>query len=303
MCAGGKVEDHENGPDLVQALLDNDVITENTFSFFIADEAEDSYVDFGPARDSGMSNPDDIVYLTLDDHFFWLGEFVAVSFGGEEEHSFRFPEPYPVVYDTGSSLSLVPVSIAKAFFQELVGDMDVVMYGGVLLVNCDLEGWPNVYVMTQDNYWLEYSPHDYIVPVPDMPEGYGEGVCFIGFMAFDDLDFWLAGNDLLRGYYSVHKRSNFELGLVPNTVSSKHAVMAGELPIEVLKERFTPASFINNMMVLAFSYIFWWVMINHKVADLPNASYQSSSINALKKNKEESVEDEDELRSTIQKLQ
>lgn len=88
MCAGGKVEDHENGPDFVQALFDADVISENTFSFFIADEAEDSYVDFGPARDTGMSDPEDVMYLNLSDHFFWLGKVVAVSFGGEEENSF-----------------------------------------------------------------------------------------------------------------------------------------------------------------------------------------------------------------------
>lgn len=117
MCAGGKVEDHENGPDLVQALFDNDVVSENTFSFFLADDVEDSYVDFGPARDTGMSDPADIVYLSLTDHFFWLSRLVAVNFGGVEELSFKFPEPVEVVYDTGSSLSIVPESIAKAFFQ------------------------------------------------------------------------------------------------------------------------------------------------------------------------------------------
>lgn len=182
-------------------------------------------------------------------------------------------------------------------------DMDVVHYMGIMLVNCDLEYWPNVYLMTKDQYWLEYSPADYIVPVPDMPEGYGEGVCFIGFMAFEDLDFWLAGNDLLRGYYSIHERTNNKLGLVPNTVSNKSALTKGELPSAILKEKFSPIGFLHNMMVLALSYVMWYVFINQKVEDLPNASYQSNSINALKKNVKESVEDEDELRSTIAKLQ
>lgn len=142
-----------------------------------------------------------------------------------------------------------------------------------MLVNCDRTDWPNVYVMTVDEYWLEYSPADYIVPVEDMPRDRNEGLCFIGFMAFEDLDFWLAGHDLLRGYYSVHKRSNFKIGMVPNTVSDKHAVMKGKLPMEILKERSSPIFFIHNMMVLAFSFVFWYVFIDHKVNDLPNASY------------------------------
>jgi len=232
-----------------------------------------------------MSDPADIVYVKLADHFFWLGKFVAVSFGDEEEKSFAFPEPVEVVYDTGSSLSIVPESIAKAFFQELLEGMEVVRYMGLMLVNCDRTYWPNVYVMTGDHYWLEYSPHDYIVRIPDMPENEHEDLCFIGFMAFEDLDFWLAGNDLLRGYYSVHKRNSFEIGIVPNTISDKHAAMKGELPMEILKERFSPIFFFHNMMVLGLSFVFWYVFIDHKVADLPNASYQSSSINALKKNK------------------
>jgi len=208
MCARGKVDDHENGPDYVDALKAADVITDTTFSFSLSKENEQSYVDFGSPRDAAMSDPDDLKYLQLEDHFFWLGKFAGVRFGEEDTHAYAFEEAVEVVYDSGSGMSLVPETMARGFFQKLVADHEFVQFMDVFLVNCSLEGWPNVYMLTGDNFWVEYSPEDYIMPVPDMPDDQADGLCMLGFMAFEH-DFFLAGNNFLRGYYSVHKRDSF----------------------------------------------------------------------------------------------
>mmetsp|Transcript_27942 Transcript_27942/g.37879 ORF Transcript_27942/g.37879 Transcript_27942/m.37879 type:complete len:185 (+) Transcript_27942:360-914(+) len=73
LCAHGHVDDHENGPDFVNALIDAEVVTTSTFAFSLSNDSEQSYVDFGEVREIGMSDPDDLKYIQLEDHFFWLG--------------------------------------------------------------------------------------------------------------------------------------------------------------------------------------------------------------------------------------
>lgn len=106
-------------PLFVEGLFNADKISEKTFSFYLANDSEDSYVDFGPPRETGMSDPDDLVYLSLKNHFFWVGQWQGVIFG--EDH-FAFSSAKPVIYDTGSSMLLVGADEADGFFHELVKD-------------------------------------------------------------------------------------------------------------------------------------------------------------------------------------
>jgi len=73
LCARGMVDDHENGPDFIDALISSEILSDSTFAFSLSNDSEQSYVDFGEVREIGMSDPDDLKYIQLEDHFFWLG--------------------------------------------------------------------------------------------------------------------------------------------------------------------------------------------------------------------------------------
>jgi len=57
--------DYEAGPLYVDGLQESGIISERTFSFFMADESIQSFVDFGEPNDLAMSNPDDLIYVPL----------------------------------------------------------------------------------------------------------------------------------------------------------------------------------------------------------------------------------------------
>lgn len=301
MCARGLVEGHENGPDYIDALVEAEILTSTTFAFSLSNEEEQSYVDFGEVREAGMSNPDDLKYLSLKDHFFWLGQFSAVRFGNDDSHAYRLPRKVPVIYDTGSSMSIVPEDMAKAFFQNLIGEHEYAQWEEIFLVSCDHSTWPSVFMLTGDNYWVEYLPEDYILPVPDMPEGSSDGICMLGFMAYD-LDFFLAGNNFLRGYYSVHNRDSFELGLVPTPNSKKSPVTEGMVPNKPLVEEVQFANFLKNIVITALGMAMWWHFVDDKVPDFADSSFQQKK-NPLKSEKSETKSTKKDLEETIAKLQ
>lgn len=300
LCARGKVEDHENGPDFIDAMINSEVLTNSTFAFSLSNDEEQSYIDFGNIRDAAMSDPEDLKYLQLEDHFFWLGQWTGIRFGEDKEQAFKFAET-DVVYDSGSSISMVPEHLAPAFFQKLLTDHEYVQWEDVFLVGCDMEGWHSVYLLTGDHYWVEYLPEDYIFPVPDMPEDSSDGLCMLGFMAFDE-DFIVAGNNFLRGYYSIHQRESFQLGLVPHATSSKSAVVKGEVPYKTLSTEVSYANVLHNLTLTWFGMVMWWVFIEGKVPELNNGSLQSSK-KTLRAKKTVKKSNQKELEETIAKLQ
>jgi len=123
---GDEIEEHELGDLFVNGLFNAEKISKKLFAFYLTNHTEDSYVDFGAARDTGMSNVDDLVYLSMMDHFFWLGTWQAVRFGpadADNSNDFAFNEgEVPVIYDTGSSVTLIGSDQADGFFHELTKD-------------------------------------------------------------------------------------------------------------------------------------------------------------------------------------
>jgi hypothetical protein len=63
--------DHVIGPLLVTQLYEQNLISENTFSFYFGDLGDQSFCDFGKPSKSAMSDPDDIRELRMENDFFW----------------------------------------------------------------------------------------------------------------------------------------------------------------------------------------------------------------------------------------
>lgn len=137
------------GSLFVDGLFNAEKISKKLFAFYLTNEKEDSYVDFGAARDTGMSDFNELIYLSMQDHFFWLGTWQAVRFGADstfnsegeanDNNAFAFSSgEVPVIYDTGSSVTLVGAEQADGFFHELTKDKEYVeIWEGIIITACN----------------------------------------------------------------------------------------------------------------------------------------------------------------------
>ena len=53
------------------ALQTAGLISENTFSFYMASEEQDSALDFGKPRTDRMRDASELTWIDLNDDFFW----------------------------------------------------------------------------------------------------------------------------------------------------------------------------------------------------------------------------------------
>ena len=113
----------ERGPLFIKQLKDRGQIEKNLFAFNM-ESAEDeaagspSFIDFGMAVDKNMRNPDQIVWIPMAPHFFWMtNNNRAVRIG---PHEFSIGgKTYSVIFDSGTSITLVPPKIFKPLMQKL----------------------------------------------------------------------------------------------------------------------------------------------------------------------------------------
>jgi hypothetical protein len=82
-----------------------------------------------------------------------------------------------------------------------------------------------------DSYWYEIAPEDYIFDAS--PGQDGLSICALSITANYD-DFFLLGNNFMRGYYLVHDMQDGFLGTAPNRYSDKDYIFRGEIPSRTL---------------------------------------------------------------------
>ena len=112
------------GPLFVKHLADDNVIEDNIFAFYLesfVDESatRSSYIDFGQAKREHMSNIDDLVWLPLHNHFFWMSQKTRAVRIGEDEYVFADDREVDAVFDSGSSVILVPKSLFEPLMSKL----------------------------------------------------------------------------------------------------------------------------------------------------------------------------------------
>lgn len=149
------------------------------------------------------------------------------------------------------------------------------MCDGVVLTPCDSDTWPEIKFLTGDNYWISLLPEDYVVRSPMSPPD--ENICYLNiFPSWDN--FYLAGNNVLRGYYSVHDMENARLGLVPHTTSTKGPIQVGTLPENQLNAPIDTVGIVKNLIVFALAWAGWATWIIYKVEDVTYLGTNSSKV-------------------------
>jgi len=108
-----------------------------------------------------------------------------------------------VIFDSGTSLAYIPVSIAATVISELLSGVSNQYYSGIYYVDCSTVGTMPSLFLTIENYWFEIPSSTYIVHLAD---AYGP-YCVLGFLS-NSVDTWLLGDVFFRNYYAIFDDKN-----------------------------------------------------------------------------------------------
>ena len=111
-----------------------------------------------------------------------------------------------------------------AHLLEITGN-EAEVQQGYYSVECTPEKWPSVYLQIS-NYWLEVAPEHYVIDASNNRDG---SACILGFTGHS-APFFLYGDALFRGYYTIHDDYNDRIGFVPQSESSKSRPQFAKYP-------------------------------------------------------------------------
>lgn len=166
----------------------------------------------------------EVVWFNLAQHMYWMVEHInGIKFGGDVENGAYAwlkdgAQSYQGIFDSGTSATLIPKDIyypfLTRFFQHSARSVShSTAYGMTRVSSCDASLFPTVYLLVE-SHWVEMSPKDYLLRTTDT------GVCYLGFHE-SPVDFFVFGDTVMRGYYSIHSDENGLLGLIPHAQSHK----------------------------------------------------------------------------------
>ena len=203
-------------------MAEHGVIDTNLFSFHLVSEDRDnavSFVDFGPIQDNHIRDPNEMIWIDVYDHMFWMNyETYGIRFGDDNDNAYTFDPKrnFLTVFDSGTSTIYVPFSLWSNFINQFKSYSGIRFgtKGQFYTYRCKPEVMPILYLLV-DGYWLELRPEDYLLDASDNGDG---SVCIFSFTQNSD-EFWLLGDVFYRGYYVTHDDTNAKIGLAPSSIS------------------------------------------------------------------------------------
>ena len=238
---------NKRGPSYMKAMENAELISENTFSFFMRPFEKDSAVDFGKPKSSRMKDSDDLVTFELNKDFFWSayckGFAVNTTDNGWSWGSVKDYEETVTknsiysMFDTGSSQIYVPQHYFKNFLKEIYSTMkddEYELADGYVVTKC-YEDFPPVHFLFGD-YWITVDPKHYVVDISEKQNG---SMCVLLF-GQGDHPFLVMGLPAYMDYYVIHSERDETIGFAPHNYSKKPAPEEGEQPGRVFMSTTPP---------------------------------------------------------------
>lgn len=116
----------------------------------------------------------------------------------------------PAIFDSGTSLIMIPSIIYFALTSELLKGIKSAESGGSIYVSCDPSIYNSVYFLI-GGYWIEIPPTSFLMNVVSSTTN---PQCILGF-APSSMGFFLLGDPIFKTYYIIHDNAGGKIGLVP----------------------------------------------------------------------------------------
>lgn len=251
--------DFEVGPLFLDYLRRAGHITEKSFSTHFSNRFGESFIDFGPARRDAMSNINDFVEIQVDSGFFYSLVPEGVRFGTQQSDNIYALKDHPMVLTTGTTFSMVPASLSKNFFKQLLSTVEYYEDNGAFYTNCG-EQLQDLWLMLQ-GYWVQIRGRDLLT---DVSERKDNTLCMVNFLPSVD-DFWVIGNPLFRDFYVYHSPERGVMGFVPTQNKFKPPLLKADTidQSRVLTEQYDWTAFWVKFALLLTMAAATWVIIEY----------------------------------------
>jgi hypothetical protein len=113
------------GPNLIKAFRNEGVIDAATFSFYLVDTDNASYIDIGYVRDDAMKDPTNLIMIDiLTDNYWWAQSVTAIRFGEDDANMFELHGEEGFT-DSGTSCLIVPSRYYEWFYDRMRYDYNM----------------------------------------------------------------------------------------------------------------------------------------------------------------------------------
>ena len=181
-------------------MIDQGLLDEPVFAFYLGDAESGSEATFGGIDKSHYTGK--IEYIPLRRKAYWEVDLDSIAFGDEVAEL----ENTGVILDTGTSLNVIPTSLAELLNKEMGAKKG---FNGQYTIECEKKSsLPDItFSLAGSNYSLPAS--DYILEV--------SGSCISTFQGMDIPEpagpLAILGDAFLRRYYSVYDLGKNAVGL------------------------------------------------------------------------------------------
>lgn len=185
-------------------MIDQGLLDEPVFAFYIGEEGKESEVVFGGVDKSHYTGK--MVKIPLRRKAYWEVDLDAITFGKDTAEF----EDTGVILDTGTSLIALPSTLAELINKEIGAKKG---FSGAYTVDCSKRSSAPDMTFNLSGYNFTISAHDYIIEA--------QGSCISGFIGLDIPEpagpMIILGDVFLRRYYSVYDLGNNAVGLAKST--------------------------------------------------------------------------------------
>jgi saccharopepsin len=181
-------------------MLEQKLIDEPVFAFYLADDKGESEVTFGGVNSDSYKGK--ITTIPLRRKAYWEVDFNAIAYGDDAAEL----ENTGVILDTGTSLIALPSQLAEMLNAQIGAKKN---YAGQYAIDCSKRDSLKDVTFNLAGYNFTLGPYDYVLEV--------SGSCISTFMGMDFPEptgpLAILGDAFLRRYYSIYDLGANTVGL------------------------------------------------------------------------------------------
>lgn len=157
------------GEMVMPDITADSTITQNVFSFYMADLSIQSYIDFGEPNTAAMKDPNDLVYIDADTtKVHWTNTITGFRWASNMEDFKEYAIiAADAITDTGASCLIGPFSQLGYIVEQIKTKMGEIytVSGTDFSEQFDCSLVPNLpkFELLWGGYWLEVLPEDYVI--------------------------------------------------------------------------------------------------------------------------------------------
>jgi hypothetical protein len=229
MSSGRKTITGQTGPLLMDALKTANKVSAKIFGFGLKIAATGtSFLDFGAINNAAMRNSaTELFYIPATVDYWWSNNMNGIKFGAGQNltNAFKLNVVTPAFSDSGSTCTYIPKVYYNTIMTEILKKATSYTYHSTwgYLVPCSDSAKLDPIQFLYNDVWLEIQPADYLLDV-GVTSGQTCSLCmYESAVTVESKNYWLLGNNFMRGFYSIYDMDNAQFGFAPLVGSTKTA--------------------------------------------------------------------------------